>query len=420
MTEAQVTALLDERSADGIRPGLSRMRAALSALGDPQEKLKVVHIAGTNGKGSTAQMIACIAREAGLRTGLYTSPSVTGLRDTISVDGNPISAEAFGALAKEIAALPTENSRETRLSAFEFVTVLALLHFARSQTALCIIECGLGGRQDATNVFSRPLAAVITDISLDHTAFLGDTAEAIAREKCGIIHGPCAVVTVPQQDDRALAAIFEAAAEQQATVHLPGAVAVTDDTPGTVSFTMGGEPYTLSLTGAVQARNASCALTVCRCLREQGLPIADDAMRRGLARVQMPCRQEILRREPLLLLDGAHNPQGVAALAQTLKTLPRPITAVFGMLRDKDTAACADMLCGFFDRVVCTTPPSPRALPAADLAAQCGRCADVRTEEDPAAAWELAVRLSQNGGLAVIGSFYLAADLRDRALALLA
>ena len=417
MDFSQALAAIDALKPTGMLMGLERMRRLLALLGSPQDTLKVVHVAGTNGKGSTARMIQCMATAAGWRTGLYASPAVTGIRDTITIDGVPIPEADFAALTEEILALRPRLEEVGGLSEFELTTAMAYGYFARKGTQLCIVECGLGGREDATNVLSAPLLAVLTPIALDHTAILGDTLEAIAANKCGILKPPAGVVTAPGQAAEALGVILEEAARKGVTVYSPNGAAATllEEGLGGLRFSYGSQSYSLPLTGAFQMENALTALEAVRLLGNLGFPIAEDARKRGLAEATMPCRQEVVSRHPLRILDGAHNPHGVAALRDSLvKYLPgAPLTMVMGMLRDKDTAACAALLGPLCSRVICCTPDNPRALDAAELAELIRPCCrQVEVIPDPEAAWRQAVSTAGDTPVLAAGSFYLCACLR--------
>ncbi len=420
MTYSQATALLEARKAAGMQMGLERMTAAMELLGRPQERLRVVHIAGTNGKGSTGAMIRSILTSAGYRVGGYESPAVTGLRDIITIGGEGIREERFAALTQRLLALEPRFEELGRLTEFEFTTALAYLYFAEEKTDLCVVECGLGGRDDATNVIGPPLAAVLTPVALDHTALLGDTIQEITAVKCGICKPPCTVISSPGQTAEALGVIMETAAARGLTVRIPNAAAapITEEEPGRLAFVYGGRRYILRLTGSFQRDNALTALEVASCLEEKGFSIPDEAKEAGLAGVVMPCRQEILRRTPLLMLDGAHNPHGLAALAETLRRMPEAgsLTLLVGMLRDKNTAACAALLGPLCRHIVCCTPGgTDRALPGEELAAQMRPyCPETIAAAAPGEALELAWEKAAGGPLLIAGSFYLCRELRPR------
>lgn len=418
MTYAEAAAYLEGLKPGGMKMGLARMERILALCGNPERSLRTVHIAGTNGKGSTARMIQSICTAAGYRTGLYTSPEVTGLRDTITLDGEPIPEADFAQLAAVLRTHAEDMGETGGLSAFEATTAIALLYFAQRQTDICVIECGLGGRDDATNVIPAPLAAVLTPIALDHTAMLGATIEEIAANKCGIMKPPCAVVCAPGQMPEALGVILERAAQLGLTVHIPNSAGapVRKAELGCTAFVQGGKLYTIPLTGVFQRDNALTAIETVNCLRGQGFSIAEDAVQRGLAGAVLPCRQEVLRRQPLVMMDGAHNPHGVAQLAETLRqqAAHEDLTLLIGMLRDKDTAACVRLLEPYCRRVVCCTPENPRALPAAELAAQFSADTPVRVCPDPCTALTEAREWRSEAGLLIAGSFYLCATLRPR------
>lgn len=436
MTYSEALQAVDRLKPGGMKWGLARMERILALCGRPERRLRCVHIAGTNGKGSTARMIQSILTAAGYRTGLYSSPAVTGLRDTVTVDGQAIPEGEFAALVAELLSHQGEMGEAGGLSEFELTTALAFLYFARSRTDLCVIECGLGGRDDATNVLPPPLAAVLTPISLDHTAVLGDTTAEIAENKCGILKPPCAVITSPAQDEDALAVILERAARLGLTVRIPGACApLLEESLGRTVFSWDGMTLTLPLTGGFQRENALTAIETVRALAPAGFPVGAQDIQTGLAGAFMPCRQEALSLSPLVLLDGAHNPQGVAALAQTLQRHRLSgFTMIAGMLRDKDTARCAALLAPFCRRAVCCTPGNPRALPAAEFAARLREASPslpVSVVEEPAAALESVLGVAEAGDrepdggsgragegfpLLVAGSFYVASALRPRLL----
>ncbi len=403
MTYEEARNELKARSGAGIMPGLSRMRAAMAALGNPQNAFSAVHIAGTNGKGSVAAMIAAMLSGWG-KVGVYTSPAVTGLRDTVTVNGLPVSRERFAACVERV------KNTGVPLSEFEFVTSLCFLYFAEEQADIAVIECGMGGAEDATNILPAPLCAVFTPIAPDHTAFLGRTVREIAQHKAGIAKPPCPVVCAPSMDTDALEVIMARAAQGGQTVYLPRMPeAYVDAHSLSTRFSFEGEPVTLSALGVHQAENAVTALQVIRVIGGQaGMAGAV----RALSPVTVPCRQEVVSREPFLMLDGAHNPHGIAALCETLRALKWPnATLVLGMLRDKAAGACLAALAPFFGRIVCCTPQNDRALSADELARSAsGLFARIETVPDPVRAARYAMGLA--APTVVAGSFYTAAPVR--------
>lgn len=417
MTYLEAEQYIEALKPGGMKLGLERMERILSLLGNPQQRLRVVHVAGTNGKGSTAAMVQSIVTAAGYRVGLYTSPAVTGLRDTITIDGVPVSQAEFARLVEKIAFHAADMGEVGGLSEFELVTVLALLHFAGQHVDICVLECGLGGRDDATNCIPPPLVAVFTPISLDHTALLGQTVEEIAAVKSGIIKAPCSIVSSPGQSPEALAVIMEQAAGKGLSVHIPNRAAarILSEEWGKQVFCYGEDAYILSMNGAFQVDNALTAMEVIHCLREKGFAIEQEAVRKGLEASRLPCRQEVVHRRPLVLLDGSHNPDGVRGFATSLERLlpSKEGTLLIGMLRDKDTACCVRMLAPFFAHVVCTAPASPRALEPGLLARQMENvCMDVTIEPEPVKALAMARQKAGENPLIVAGSFFLSGDLR--------
>lgn len=377
----------------GSRLGLGRPRRLLAALGDPHLGLRVIHVAGTNGKGSVAAMVASVLTAAGYRTGLYISPYLADFGERISIDGRPIAPEETTALvfgdvlpaAERVAgASPAGGEPEDPITEFEFVTALGFLHFARRKVDFLVCEVGLGGRFDATNVIDRPLVAVVTSIGLDHTDRLGTTIAQIAAEKAGIIKRSAPVVSAPQ-DPEALRVLAAAARRRDCPFYLAGRDGkVTFESASLagqrISFSGPGFPreegLVLPLLGPHQLDNAATALTALGALRERALAPALDSgtLREGLARTLWPGRFEVFAGRPPIIIDGAHNPPGARALAATLRQLTpdRRIFLVLGILGDKDVETYLGLIlppalpdvAGVFT----CRPDNPRALAAAELA----------------------------------------------------
>lgn len=398
----------------GILPGTERVRQALALWKHPQDRLRTVHVAGTNGKGSVCAMLQGVAVAAGYRVGVFSTPAPLSVLDTVTVNGTAIPEEAFAALCTEIRSLCEEHA--IPLSEFEVNTVLAFLWFERQHCDLAIIECGMGGAEDATNVMVAPLVCVLTAVSLDHTAFLGNSVAEITRQKCGILRSGTPVVTVPEQDEEALEALFACGAERGVTVHLPGGVpaVIRSDLNGT-AFRIGEKEYRLAMPGTFQVGNARAVLEVIRLLGEKGFHFTDENIFEGFRKASLPCRQEVVRTDPLRVIDGAHNRQGIAALVDTLQkeSGSKPLIGLFGMLRDKDCSACVSLLAPLFREIVCCTPQNPRALPAEELA-ELFRKQGVSAVaiENPAEALCKAESLAGENPLIVGGSFYVAFPIR--------
>ncbi|HLF26998.1 MAG TPA: folylpolyglutamate synthase/dihydrofolate synthase family protein [Anaerolineae bacterium] len=398
---------------------LERMRDLLARLGNPQQAYPTIHIAGTKGKGSTAALIEAILRAAGYRTGLYTSPHLHTFRERMRVGGAFISREAFAALVDEI---EPQIAAVAGITWFEIVTALAFLHFARSAIDLGVIEVGLGGRFDATNVL-RPRVSAITSLSLDHTAWLGGTLDRIAFEKGGIIKPGVPVVSAPQPPE-ALAVIERIAQERGAPLTVLGSdVKYAPSPPSPLpdqgegrrgegeSFTLHGILYRVALTGRHQIDNAALAITTIK--RAKALAVSDQAIERGLEHVRWPGRFEIARRDPPLVFDGAHNADSAAKLTATLEEVfpDRRWTLIFGASSDKDIHGMFERVWPITERVIVTRAQTSRA---ADLEAIAQLAADrqrpIEIASDVKAALEQALALGT--ATVVTGSLYIVAEAR--------
>lgn len=400
----------------GAEPGLSRMRLLMERLGDPQKTLSFLHIAGTNGKGSCTAMTAAVLHSAGYRTGMYISPYVVEFRERFQINGEWIPKEDFVRLVewvrKEVLALEGEGLLITE---FEFNTALAFLWFAEERCDVVVLEVGLGGRFDATNVIPCPLVSVIMAISLDHTAILGGTVEKIAFEKAGIIKGGKTVL-YPLQDPETVAVIMEKCAETGSTLLFPNAASVeilSSGAEGSV-FRWNGQEYCLGLAGRHQVYNAVTVLEALRAISGQ-FPVSLRDIRKGLAEIRFPARFEILREKPLVVLDGAHNPQGIAALANALRIISNtPKIGIIGMLADKDWKHSVGTLSACFDKVIALSVDNPRSAVPEDIAAVAqGTCPDIRCASGPEEAyWEACSLAGKEGMICIAGSLYLAGEMR--------
>lgn len=400
-------------------PGLDRMKALLAALGDPQKRGCYVHIAGTNGKGSVAAFTANILQKAGFKTGLTISPYVLDFRERFQINGQMIPPDDLERLAARVRAA-AETLAETPVQ-FEAVTALALCWFDEEHCDVAVLETGLGGRFDATNAVENTLVAAITRIDLDHTELLGDTVEKIAAEKAGIVKPGCIAVTYPVQEKEALQAIAAACIREKADLVAPEAEDIHLRRGGLFENRMeyGGYEVNLALPGAHQACNAAMAIEIALALWRQGLDIPDEAILEGLEATRFPARIEVLRSQPLVLLDGSHNPAGAAALAATLggQKLPQKPAAVLGVLADKAAAEMLRALGDSFSTIYAVTPDCPRAMSADELAQLASQelpevpvypCADLGQALDTA--------LGLPQGAVVCGSLYLAAQARPMLL----
>ena len=415
MDYREALAYIDGVSWLGSRPGLARVTALLEKLGDPQKELKFVHIAGTNGKGSCAAMTASVLRAAGYRTGLFTSPYLFRFNERMQINGEPIADETLAALVTEIR--PIADAMADHPTEFELMTAVALLWYRRERCDIVVLEVGLGGRLDATNVIGAPEAAVIMNIGLDHTAILGDTVEKIAAEKAGILKPGCDVALY-QQSAAVEAVVREKCAEAGAKLHIADfsqLVPAFDSLEGQV-FSYRGVPYAIPLLGEHQLKNAAVVLEIVEILRARGWELPQDTVEHGLYAVSWPARFELVRAEPPFVVDGGHNPQCAETVAANLKRYFPGLRHVLlvGVLADKDYPALFDILDTAADAYVCVTPDSARALPAEKLAGYLARygkpvtvCGDI-----PAGVEAASAAAGEDGAVCAVGSLYMAGAVR--------
>ena len=405
----------------GSIPGLSRTRELLAKMGNPEKKLRFVHIAGTNGKGSTAAMLAAILRQAGYVTGLYTSPYIIKFHERMQVNGEMISDEELCAITEYIR--PLAESMTESPTEFELVTCIAMEYFVRRGCQIVVMEVGMGGELDSTNVIAAPEASVICNIGLDHTEVLGDTLEKIASAKAGIIKPGCPAViyraapsveAVFEEKCRAVGSELHKADFDAIRLH-------THDLTGQV-FDFGRfQDLHLPLLGEHQLKNAAVVLTTADVLKARGWAITDENIRQGLATVRWPGRFELLRKDPLFIVDGGHNPQCIEALVQNIRQYlaGRPLTVLTGVLADKDYHCMyADVARQFAARFVTVTPPNPRALDAQALAEylrQFGKPVTACNSVD-AGVREAIRQAGPDGVVLAYGSLYMVGDIEAAVL----
>lgn len=398
----------------GMRPGLGPIQALLDAVGNPESRMRLVQIGGTNGKGSASAMVAAMLRAAGVRTGLYTSPHLRSVRERIRVDGRCIAEDD---VADGVDALGTLFAR-LDATVFEATTALALDHFARAGVEVAVLEVGLGGRLDATTV-GRPQVTALTRIDYDHQALLGDTLARIAWDKAHIIRSGVAVSA--RQDPEAEAPIVERATAVGVPLLLEGrelSVSVRAASLDGQRLDLAGPDWRIedarcALLGPHQPSNALVAVAAARVLGA-----GDAAIRRGLAEVRWPGRFQVLPGSPTVILDGAHNPGGARALAASLRAYfpGRPVTFVLGMSADKDHAGILTALLPLAERVVFTAAASPRAADPERLRELARHLGPLPAERltvaaPPAEALALAGRSSPNGLVCAAGSLFLLGEL---------
>ena len=416
MTEQEAISYIENYGWSTTRLGLDRTRALLRALGDPQKKLRFIHVAGSNGKGSFCAMFDAILRAAGYRTGLYTSPYIQVFNERIRIDGEDIAGDRLAEITERVMAIA--EGMEDHPSQFELVTAIALQYFYEEGCGAVVLEVGMGGALDSTNAIDAPELAVITNIGLEHTEYLGSTLEAIAETKAGIIKTGCSCVCYDGAPE-VTEVVKNVCAERGVPLSCVdfSRLEPLDYSLDGQRFKWDGREYSLSLLGPHQLHNAALVLTGVEALRARGWDIPDAAVSEGLRTVQWPARMEVLSRSPLFILDGGHNPQCAEALTTSLDLLLPEKKVIFltGVLADKDYESIMSLMLPYADRFVCVTPDSPRRLTADALAdylrSRGARACSCESIEDGVTR---ALELSEETGVPVVsfGSLYMAGHVR--------
>lgn len=375
---------------------LDEMRAVMDKLGCDYNNLKFIHVAGTNGKGSVSNMLANIALNEGLKVGLFTSPYIICFRERIKVNGQMIPEDALVRLSQRIIEAGID------IKEFEFITALALLYFEECGCDLVVLECGMGGRDDSTNIISSPLASVITHIGLDHTAILGNTVAEIAAQKFGIAKKNCPLIIAPNQPNEALEVL-----NREAVICDADSIKILKSDFTGSSFIYGGTEFRINMAGEFQIDNAVCAIETAKCV---GLGI--DSIKKGIAETKVPARVEVISENPAVIIDGAHNPDGANALKNVVKNIKGEKTAVVAMVNDKDIENVLNILLPEFDNIICTEiADNPRSLSAEEL---CGVAKKYKKNISVAKRSSSAVEkaLALNTSVVIFGSLYLASEVR--------
>ncbi len=417
MNANEAIAYIHSTCRKGATPGLNRIRALLEQLGNPQKQLKFVHIAGTNGKGSTAAMTASILQAAGYRTGLFTSPFLYRFHERMQICGEEISDEDLASATEFVK--PVADAMPEPPTEFEVVCAIAFTYFSRKHCQIVVLETGMGGAVDPTNIIDVPEVAVITNIGLDHTEVLGDTLEKIARNKAGIFkengHGviyrstPSVEAVLEQVCREKQVSLMKADFDSIRLLH--------HDLDGQIFDCGQRKNLKLPLLGSHQLHNAAVVLAIADTLIKQGWQISEQNIRDGLQNTRWPGRFDILSRDPLFIVDGGHNPQCFESLVQNIRDYlsGRTVIALTGVLADKDYADMYRPILPYVKKFVCITPPSPRKLEAWQLAEYLGQVgADAIACESIAEGVETAIRLaSQDGAVMCFGSLYSIGDIRE-------
>ena len=376
MNMTDVIALVNTNRGNGKKESLKRMFSLLDKIGNPQNKLKFVHIAGTNGKGSTASFLSSILKQTAIKTGLFTSPHLEVINERIQIDSETISDADFIQTTEKVAPYVEEVEKELneRLYSFEILTAVAFLYLAEKECELVILEAGIGGRLDATNTIKTPEVAIITSIGLDHVKVLGDSKEAIANEKAGIIKEK-GVLIFPEMEDYLEAIFYNKAQEKQTTVVKVKTTDVTelDMTKDRTTFSYKAfESIAIHLLGKHQVMNACLALEAVLTLQHKGYEIDNSAIIKGLHETRWPGRMEKISDKPLIILDGAHNPAGVQTLKKTVETLfeGEKLTFIVGMMKDKNYHDMIENILPFAYTIHTVSPDFYRGFDAEEVAAE--------------------------------------------------
>ena len=408
------------------KPGLHRMKELTERLGNPQDGLKFIHIAGTNGKGSTSAMLAAITEAAGYKTGMFTSPHLLKYNERMKINGTDIDDEAFTEVISEVA--DAAQGMDEEPSEFEILTAAGFLWFKKESCDIVVLEVGLGGELDSTNIIGNKELAVITPIGYDHTAILGEKIEDIAGAKAGIICTGCDVVMALQNGKESDAGkvesvIAETCTEKKAFLHIPdkdGIKEISSDIHGIMfdSAYLKGTAR-LNLTGEYQLMNALTVLESVRVLNEKGkLTLSDEAVLKGLDSVRWAARFEVLNEDPVFILDGAHNEHGIRAAVKSLKNLfgEKKIVYILGILGDKDIDGMLSMLYTNAKSFITLTPESSRALEGERLAERLrndGFEAVSFKEPEDAVGYAFDICRNMEGAcICSLGSLYLAGEVR--------
>jgi len=401
----------------GSVPGLSRTQELLAKIGNPERKLKFIHIAGTNGKGSTATMLSSILEKGGVKVGLYTSPYINRFNERMQINHVCISDEEVAELTTFIQ--PHADSMSDVPTEFELITAIAMEYFARHECDVVVLEVGMGGALDSTNVIDTPELAIITAMGLDHTKELGENMAEIAANKGGIIKDNGDVV-IYGQNEEAVPVFERICKEKNCRLFTPDYSALTAG-----EYSLDGQTFSygsltdlrISLVGTYQLNNAAVVITAAQVLRDKGWPITDETIRAGLAEATWPARFEILQRNPVFIVDGGHNPHGILATAESLRRIfpGKTFTFVTGVMADKDVESILGLLVPMAKRFYTVRPQNPRAMKA-DVLAE--RIASLGVEAIPCESVADGVHKAiafagEDGVVCAVGSLYMSGEVRE-------
>lgn len=404
----------------GMKLGLERMEKLLKLLFNPQDKIRFIHVAGTNGKGSICNMVASILKDSGYKTGLFISPYVIDFRERIQINNKMISEQEVINLVEKIMPIAEEMSLHgDAVTEFEFITAMAFKYFYDTKCDIVVLEVGLGGRYDSTNVIKNPLLSVITSISYDHENILGDTLGKIAFEKCGIIKEGIDTIMYQSQEKEVIATVKKVCNDKNSKLIL--------SKDPSIEVLNAGIDYThieykqiqikIPFAGIHQVKNVSVVLSIIENLKEKGFNIQSSNIKNGIENAKFPARIEILNKEPLIILDGSHNPSGIKALSEFIKSFvkKKKIIGIVGMLKDKDVNSSLLSIEGIFSKVIAVTVNNDRAMQSTDLKnILINYCTDVHSINSINDALNYVRRLLDSDTAVIIfGSLYLASCARD-------
>lgn len=391
----------------GSKPGLGRISYLLELLGNPQKKLKFIHVAGTNGKGSVCAYLSCILQSAGYKTGCFTSPYVVDFAERFQIDGENISHDDLGKITTRVRGMIENIPKDKMPTEFEVVTAIGLLWFYEQKCDVVVLEVGLGGLYDSTNVIDTPLCSVICSISLDHTAILGNTVEEIAVQKAGIIKPNGKTVIYPNQPGRVHEIIKEIAAERKNELTVPdeNGIRIIDESIKGTEFEYKNEIYKIKMLGNVQPINA---VTAIHAVTAAFPNIPRGAIKQGLMSAKIHARCEVIDENRPIIADGAHNPDGVLALKGVLsRFVDKKTVAVMGMMKDKDIDTVLSEIAAGFDKIITVTVDNPRAISANELAKKASAyCYDVTAADSVENAVKTALSMTDHA-VCFCGSFYM-------------
>lgn len=403
----------------GKKAGLENITHLLNMMGNPQDKLKFVHIAGTNGKGSTTAMTASVLAKSGYKTGMFISPYIINFRERIQINGEMISEDDFLASFEIVKPLVDKmNSEGNFPNHFEVVTAVAMNYFLKQKCDIVVLEVGLGGRFDATNVIKSSEVSAITSISLDHINILGDTIAKIAFEKCGIIKENAKVVSYYNQFDDALKVIKDTVKNKNAKLYLPEISDITVEhiSVDGIKVNYKNQFINIPFIAKYQVYNFLTASKIIEVLKEIGYKITDKTFKEGIEATKFPVRMEVMRKNPIVIIDGAHNIDGAKALSEAIDCITnKKVKVIMGMLKDKDYHHSVEIIAKKAKTFTAVTPISPRALDGNEILQFANKyCENINYQPDLIKAYEENIKNSNEDDIILIcGSLYLAGEIRN-------